>query len=48
VYASYPGTGARGIADYVPGTHKPAQAALGDFNNKANGPGDFSSFVKAV
>ena len=48
VYASYPGTGARGIADYVAGTHKPAQYALGDFNNKANGPGDFSSFVKAV
>ena len=48
VYASYPGPGARGIADYVAGTHKPAQYALGDFNNKANGPGDFSSFVKAV
>ena len=47
VFAAYRGQGARGIPDYVAGTHKPPQAALGDFNNSAKGPGDFSSFVKA-
>ena len=47
VYASYPGTGARGIADYVAGTHKPPIAALGDFNDNGAKPGDFSQFIKA-
>jgi len=49
VYASYPGTGARGTADFVPGTHKPENtAAFGKFNNYGAGPGQFTSFVKAV
>jgi len=47
VYASYPGTGARGIADYVAGTHKPGIAALGDFNDYSAKPGDFRQFMKA-
>ena len=46
-YGSFQGTGSRGIQDAVAGTHKPGQAALGDFNNKANGPGDFSSFASS-
>ena len=46
-YASFQGTGQRGIQDAVAGTHKPPQAALGDFNNKGAGPGDFSSFVSS-
>ena len=46
VYASFPGTGARGIADYVAGTHKPENtAAFGKFNNYGAGPGQFSSFA---
>jgi len=47
IFAGYSGHGSRGIADYDEGTHKPGQAALGDFNNKGAGPGNFSSFVKA-
>lgn len=46
-YASFVGTGDRGLANVQAGTHKPGQAALGDFNNKGAGPGNFSSFVKA-
>jgi hypothetical protein len=46
-YGSYQGKGENGLTDLAQGTHAPGQAALGDFNNKGAGPGNFSSFMSS-
>lgn len=43
-YASYEGTGSRGLADVKGGTHTPGAPQLGRFNNGGAEPSDFNSF----
>ena len=43
-YASYEGSGLRGLADVKGGTHTPGAPQLGRFNNGGAEPSDFNSF----
>lgn len=43
-YASYQGSGSRGLADVKGGTHTPGAPQEGRFNNVGAGPSDFNSF----
>ena len=43
-YASFQGTGSRGLGNVVAGTHKPNVPFGGQFNNYGAGPGNFKSF----
>ena len=43
-FASYEGSGARGLANVSQGTHTPGAPQLGRFNNFGAGPSDFNSF----
>lgn len=43
-YASYEGTGSRGLANVSQGTHTPGTPQLGRFNNFGAGPGNLDSF----
>ena len=43
-YASYEGTGSRGLADVKGGTHTPGAPQLGRFNNGGAEPSNFNSF----
>ena len=42
-YASYQGSGSRGLADVKGGTHTPGAPQEGRFNNVGAGPSDFNS-----
>ena len=43
-YASYEGSGSRGLADVKGGTHTPGAPQLGRFNNVGAEPSNFNSF----
>ena len=43
-YASYEGSGSRGLADVKGGTHTPGAPQLGRFNNGGAQPSNFNSF----
>ena len=43
-YASYEGSGSRGLADVKGGTHTPGAPQLGRFNNGGAEPSNFNSF----